>query len=171
MDNQQPNPRSPLTAFYDADPAGWRHYTYPGFVDLGVAANSQGTITLPTMFQPYMWTGFRHTVVGDIDDWESTGLKNDGQYLIEYADERSQYTSAPTPALLLSGPHKMGPFPDFSLPVFFPANHTIVFRLTNIYTRVLTPVAAFFRVWISIHGLQYWGKLQPPRHLLDYSQG
>lgn len=171
MENMPNIPRSPLLAFYDADPAGWRHYSYSSFVDIGVAANQQGTITLPTMFQPYMWHGFRHSVVGDIDDWETTGLKNDGQYLVEYSDERSQYTSAPTPALLLSGPHKEGPFPSFELPVFFPANHTITFRMTNIYTRVLTPTAATFRVYVSIYGLQYWGKLQPPRDLLNYSQG
>ncbi len=168
-ENQQP--RSPLTAFFDADPAGWRPYTYAGFVDIGVTVNAQGTIGLPTMFQPYMWTGFRHTIVGNIDDWETTGLMNDGQYLVEYADERSQYTSTPTPALLLSGPHKEGPFPDFPLPVFFPANHTITFKLTNIYTRVLTPTFPTFRVWVAMYGLQYWGKLQPPRNLLNYSQG
>ena len=139
--------------------------------DIAVAANSQGVITLPTMLQPYMWHDLTHTIVGNIDDPETSGLYNDGQYTIEYADERSQYTSIAIPSLALSGPHKEGSFPDFRLPVFFPANHTITFRITNLHGRILTPTAPTFRVWVCIHGLQYWGQLRPPQNMLDYSQG
>jgi hypothetical protein len=162
---------TPLIAFFDADPAGWKPYDYPAFVDLGVAANAQANMVINTNFAPYIWTHVTHTIAGNIDDPETSGLRNDGQYLVRLRDERTNYTDQAAPALTLFGPHKEGAFPELPFPIFFPANHAVNIELTNIYTRVLTPVADTFRVWFVLRGMQYWGQLRPPRELLEMSKG
>lgn len=163
--------KNPLTAFYDADPAGWKPYYYPQYADLGVAADAQQSLVMRTNFAPYIWTHVTHSIVGDVDDWESSGLKNDGQYLVRMSDERTQYLDQPCPANVAWGPHKEGEFNPLPMPIFFPANHTVRFELTNIYTRVLNPQADVFRVYFCLCGMSYWGQLKPPQELLDLSQG
>jgi hypothetical protein len=166
-----PANKNPLTAWFDADPAGWKPYIYAGHVDLGIAADSQGTITLATMFAPFMWDALTHGIVGNILDPETSGLYNDGQYLISVKDERTNYTHSPVPANLGFGPHHEGPYPPLPFPIFFPANHSVTVELTNIYARVLTPESETFRVYIALKGLHYWGSLRPPQELLDMSRG
>lgn len=162
---------NPLTAFFDADPSGWKPYLYCEFADLGIAANSQGTLVFNTTFAPYIWTHVTHGVVGDVDDPESSGLYNDGQYLVRMADERTNYIDKPIPANLAFGPHKEGDFADLPMPIFFPANHSVRVELTNIWARVLTPEADTFRVYMSLKGLSYWGQLKPPEDLMRMSRG
>ena len=162
---------NPLVAFFDADPAGWKPYIYSENVDLGVAVNSQGTLLFQTTFAPYIWTHVTHGVVGDVDDPESSGLYNDGQYLVRMSDQRTNYIDKPVPANLAFGPHKEGDFAELPMPIFFPANHSVRIELTNIWTRVLTPVSETFRVYFVLKGLSYWGQLQTPEKLLEMSRG
>ena len=162
---------NPLIAYYDADPAGWYPYFYSEFVDLGVEVDSQGVCLVQTMFMPYIWTHVTHGVVGNVDDPESSGLYNDGQYLVRFSDQRANYTDKPTPANLAFGPHKVGEFSELPMPIFFPANHSVRFEMTNIWTRVLTPVADTFRVYVTLRGMSYRGQLKPPRELMEMSQG
>lgn len=164
-------PQNPLTAFFDADPAGWKPYFYSEYVDLGIATDAQATMVFQTTFAPYIWTHVTHGVVGNIDDPESSGLYNDGQYLVRMSDERTRYIDKPVPANLAFGPHKEGEFCELPMPIFFPANHAVNIELTNIWTRVLSPVADTFRVYFCLRGMQYWGQLKPPRSLLDMSRG
>lgn len=161
----------PIQAFYDADPAGWRPYYYTGHADLGVAVDSLATIVIQTNFAPYIWTEVAHTIVGDIDDPESSGLKNDGQYLVSVSDNRSNYISSPTPANNAFGPHKEGQFAPLPIPQFYPSNTGISIQLQNLYTRVLTPVSETFRVYFTLRGLSYWGDLKVPQNLMDMSRG
>ena len=165
------NRKNPLIEWFDADPAGWKPFTYNEYVDIGVAADSIGRLSIRTIYAPYMWEKITHSIVGNIDDPETSGLYNDGQYLITCKDERSAYVNNPIPSLNFCGPHKEGEFPAMPFPVFFPANHTITFELTNIYTRILTPESPTFRVHISCIGMHYWGQLKPPRELLEASKG
>lgn len=162
---------NPLVAFFDADPAGWKPYLYSEFLDLGVAADSQGTIVFRTNFAPMIWTHVTHGIVGNIDDPESSGLYNDGQYLVLVRDERTNYIDKPIPANLAFGPHKEGSFAELPFPIFFPANHAVNFQLTNIWTRVLTPVSETYRVYFALKGNTYWGQLQPPESLMRVSRG
>lgn len=164
-------PGNPLTAWFDADPAGWRPYIYSEYKDVGVAVDSQASIVFQTLFAPFMWTHVTHGIVGNVDDPETSGLYNDGQYLLSVKDERTNYTDKPVPANLAFGPHKEGDFAELPMPIFFPANHAVTIGITNLYTRVLTPVSETFRVYVTLRGLHYWGELAPPRRLLDMSQG
>jgi hypothetical protein len=163
--------QNPLVAWFDEDPAGWKPYFYTAFTDLGVQINAQNVMIIPTMFAPYIWTATTTTIVGNIDDPQTSGLFNDGQYLVSMAEQRMNYMNQPLPALIAFGPHKEGEFADMPLPVFFPAEHTVRFELTNIYTRVLTPTATTFRVYFALKGMSYYGELKPPEDLLRYSRG
>jgi hypothetical protein len=163
--------RNPLTSFFEADPAGWLPQFYGDYRDLGVAANAQENMTIRTDWAPYIWTHVVHTIVGNIGDPQTSGLYNDGQYLITLTDERRNFVSTPLPANMLFGPVGEGPYPDLPFPVFFPADHTVRVGLTNIYNRVLTPVSETFRVYFALKGLAYWGSLKPPEELLEYSKG
>jgi hypothetical protein len=163
--------QNPLTAFFDADPGGWKPMWYPAFFDLGVAAGARARNIIRINWRPYMWVETAHTIVGNIDDPETSGLYNDGQYLVSVADERQTYVNAPSPANLLWGPHKSGEFAPMPIPVFFPADHSINVELENIYTRTLTPPADTFRVYVELRGMHYYGSLQVPTDLLDWSQG
>lgn len=162
---------NPLTAFFDADPAGWRPYFYSEYVDLGIDENSTATTVFQTSFAPYIWTHTTHGLVGNIDDPESSGYYNDGQYLLRMSDERANYIDKPIPANLAFGPHKEGAFAEMPMPVFFPANHAVRVEFTNLWDRTLTPVAETFRVYIALKGMQYWGQLQPPKVLMELSRG
>ena len=162
---------NPLTAFYDADPAGWKPYFYSEFVDLNVLVNSEGTMVFQTTFAPFIWTHTTHGIVGNIYDPTSSGLYNDGQYLVMMSDERTNYIDAPVPANLAFGPHQEGEFSEMPQPIFFPANHAVRVELRNLWTRTLTPVSETFRVYFCLRGIQYWGQLKPPRELLKMSQG
>ena len=163
--------KNPLIAWYEADPAGWLPYSYGGFTDLKVEADSTGRIAVRTINAPFMWTKVVHTIVGNIEDPQTSGLYNDGQYLMGVRDERRNFTDTPIPADLFAGPRKQGDFPDLDFPIFFPSNHTIRFELVNIYTRILTPESDVFRIWVGVRGMHYWGDLKPPEALLKYSRG
>ena len=163
--------KSPLLAWYDADPAGWKPLFYPVFIDLGIAAGARATSVINTIFAPYMWTEVTHGIVGNIDDPETSGLYNDGQYLVSFSDERHNYTNAPTPANLLFGPHKEGSFKELPIPIFFPANHSVNISIENIYARILTPESPTFRVYFLLKGMSYWGDLAPPKEILNMSMG
>jgi hypothetical protein len=174
MEADMPNEISyaePLTSFFDRDPAGWKPFWYTGYVDLGVDANSRAVTTISLQFQPFMWIEVAHGIVGNIDDWETSGLNNDGQYLISISDERQVYTQTPTPANHLFGPHKTGEFAPLPIPVFFPANHTIRVGFENIYDRTLTPVSPTFRVYITLRGMHYWGQLKYSAEDMAMSMG
>lgn len=162
---------NPLTAFYDADPAGWKPYLYSEYTDLDVAVNSRGTLVFNTQSSPYIWTNVTHGIVGNVDDPESSGLYNDGQYLVLMRDNRTNYIDKPVPANLAFGPHKAGEFADLPMPIFFPADHTVQFDLTNIWARVLNPPSETFRVYFALRGISYWGQLKPPKDLMEMSQG
>lgn len=162
---------NPLLAFYDADPAGWYPYFYSEFVDLGVTVDSQATCLFQTLFSPFVWTHVTHGIAGNIYDPESSGLYNDGQYLVRLSDQRTQYTDKPTPANLAFGPHNEGEFSELPMPIFFPANHSVRAELTNLWTRTLTPVAETFRVYVVLRGMTYRGQLRPPQDLMEMSQG
>ena len=163
--------KNPLTAFFDADPAGWKPYFYSEYADLGVAVDSQATMVFQTTFAPYIWTHVSHGIAGDVDDPESSGLYNDGEYLVRMSDERTRYIDKPVPANLAFGPHKEGEFSELPMPIFFPANHAVNIELTNLWTRVLSPVSTTFRVYFCLRGMQYWGQLKPPSELMDLSRG
>lgn len=162
---------NPLVAYYDADPAGWRPYWYTEYVDLGVTINSQGTAVVKTDFSPFIWTHTTHGLVGEVDNPEWSGYYNDGQYLIKMSDQRTNYMQKPVPANLAFGPHKEGPFSEMSMPIFFPGDHSVTFEFTNLWTRVLTPIADTFRIYICMRGIQYWGTLRPPEELMRFSKG
>ena len=166
-----PTETNPLVAWFDADPAGWRPYIYPGYVDLNVAVDSQASITISTMFAPFMWNAITHGIIGNVRDPETSGLFDDGQYTFSVKDERTNYTHQPVPANIGFGPFVEGSYAALEFPIFFPANHAVTIELTNLYTRVLTPVSETFRVYVALKGMHYWGSLRPPKQLIEMSQG
>lgn len=155
-------PENPLQAWFDSDPGGWKSYMYPAYIDLGVAANATAQGQIETNFKPFIWNEVAWSFMGNILDPESSGLYNDGMVLVDMKEEETLYFKAPVPINAAFGPHFQGQFNPMPFPTYYPANHSLVFNLTNVYTRVLTPTAETFQVCLLIRGLHYYGEVLPP---------
>lgn len=150
---------TPLLSTSDLDPERWKPVSYSETADVPVEANGTARVTINTINQPYVLTRIGHAVLGNTVDWVTTGLINDGQYLIHWVDENRQYTNNPTQANLLWGPHIEGPNRNLEYPIYYAGNHAISFDITNLYQRILTPVATTFQIQIHIAGMADFGAL------------
>lgn len=157
--NTLQKPATPLLNFFDLDPERLKPLLYKVDIDVPVLVNGIGHGSITTRNQPFIWTKTTHRIIGNTFDPESSGLYDDGQYDVEMSDEMRVYTVGGINADLLFGPKGEGEFQEMAYPVYFAGTHTVLFRLTNLYTRVLTPRADTFRVQFCIHGLADWGKL------------
>lgn len=153
---------SRLLSISDLDPERWKPMGYSETVDVPVAANGVARVTINTVNQAYIMTRIGHSVLGNTVDWQTTGLINDGQYLIHWVDEARQYISNPTQANLLWGPHIEGPQRNLEYPIYYAGNHAISFDITNLYQRILTPESETFQIQIHLSGLADFGQLQAP---------
>lgn len=146
---------NPLLGRYDKDPGRWRPYKYGCVIEVPVTMDESGENTIQIMNQPFIMDRVAHAIVGDTHDPDATGLAQDGQYYIEWHEEMSEYQNEPLLARPAYGTHE---FPLYlSAPVAFAGNKTLTFRVTNAYTRILTPEAEIFKVDIVIHGISDWG--------------
>jgi hypothetical protein len=145
----------------DLDPERWKPMFYSMLVEVPVAEGGIGRGSITTNNQPYIFTHISHAIVGNTYDPETSGLYDDGQYLINWRDEVRAYSKEPILASLLFGPKFQGDWQRLPYSVYYAGNHTVSFDLTNTYTRILTPVSATFKVQIALRGLADWGALQP----------
>lgn len=157
--NSMQKPATPLINFFDLDPERLKPIAYPCNIEVPVGADQIGHNSITLRNQPLIITRITHGIIGNTADPESTGLHDDGQYSIEWKDEERNYTVLPMAADLLFGPKVQGEFPDLVYPIYFAGTHTLDFRITNHYTRVLTPEVDTFVVQIGLHGLCDYGKL------------
>lgn len=153
--NQAMQTKNPLLSRFDKDPGRWRPYKYGCLIDVPVTVDESGENTILIMNQPFIMDRISHAIVGPTADPDASGLAQDGQYFINWQEEMSEYQNEPLLAIPAYGTFD---FPLYlSSPVPFAGNKTLTFRVTNAYTRVLTPVAESFKVHIVIHGLADWG--------------
>ncbi len=149
-----------LIGLMGRDPERWKPMTYGLQVDVPVLADGRGETSVTTMNQPFILASVATHIIGNTSDYDSTGLVDDGQYLIKWRDQMREYNNIPIHADLLFGPKTEGSYRTLEYPVYYAGNHTISFELYNVYNRVLTPVADFYRVQIVLRGLADWGKLK-----------
>lgn len=148
---------NPLLSIYDKDPGRWRPYKYGTLIDVPVTVNGSAENTIQILNQPFIMDRISAEIVGPVWDPDASGLANDGQYFVEWHEEQSVYQSAP---LLAAAAYGTEEFPLYlSAPIAFAGNKSLTFRVTNAYTRVLTPVAETFQVQIILHGISDWGTL------------
>ena len=153
--------KNTLLSRFDADPGAWRPMSYPVTIDVPTEAggSESGSVTLNN--QPFIFTDIGHQIMGNTGDPETSGLYQDGQYYVEWRDEQSNYMSAPVAASAAFGGGAFGYNIPLSLPIAYPGTKTLTFRITNTYTRILTPTPAeeVFKVHIVVIGIADWGKL------------
>lgn len=161
QDNVQRVYKSPLLSRFDADPGPWRPMFYPVTIDVPLEAggSEEGSVTL--LNQPFIWTFLGHQIIGNTGDPETSGLYQDGQYDIDIKDEQSNYQSAPVAASSAFGGGAFGFMITLPLPIPYPGTKTLTFRISNHYTRVLTPDPAeqVFKVKLTVGGVANWGRL------------
>jgi hypothetical protein len=150
-----------LMGHFDKDPGRYRplYYGVPITVAVEVGSIGRGSITINN--QPYLMTHVLHQIVGNTNDYSTLGLAQDGQYLISFKDEQSNYQNAPIPADMLFGSVRSGYVNPLAYPIPFAGNKTLTFEITNMYTRLFAPEAPTFTVYIAIAGVADWGDLYP----------
>src|SRR4030042_5810327 len=152
--------RNPLLSRFDRDPGRWRPFKYGCIVEVGVVEAEFGEANIVIMNQPFIMERITHQIIGQTADPESSGLYQDGQYFLEWRDEPSQYQNQP---LLANAAYGSVEFPLLlSSPVPFAGSKVLTFRITNAYTRILTPEAETFKIMVVIHGLADWGTDKRP---------
>lgn len=153
--------KNPLLSRFDADPGPWRPMYYPVTIPVPLAAGGSELGSLTINNQPFIWTFLGHQIIGNTGDPETSGLYQDAQYDIEMKDEQSNYQSALIPAGATFGGAAMGYMMEFPLPIPYPGSKTLTFRITNHYTRILTPdpAEAVFNVKLVVGGMADWGTL------------
>lgn len=160
MDPMDVTTRRPLVGKFDRDPGPWRSYKYGCTMDVPVEVDASAENTIKILNQPYIMERITHTIIGNTWDPIATGLAQDGQYFIEWREEQSEYQNEP---LLARDAYGMAPhWIPLSAPLVFSGNRVLTFRVTNAYTRVLTPEAETFKVQIKIHGISNWGTDRRP---------
>jgi hypothetical protein len=147
--------RKLLSGRYDRDPGRWRPYTYSCIVEVPVTEGQWGENTVTIMNQPFVMERINHSVIGNINDYQATGLADDGMYYVEWREENSHYQNQP---LLARNAFGTKEYPiALTVPLGFAGNRTLTFRVTNAYTRLLTPDAETFSVELTLHGAADWG--------------
>jgi hypothetical protein len=153
--------RNPLLSRFDADPGPWRPMYYPVTIDVPLVAGGSeiGSVTINN--QPFIWMFLGHQILGNTGDPETSGLYQDGQYQIEMKDEQSNYQSSMFVAGAGIGGTPFGYQINLPLPIPYPGTKTLTFRITNNYTRVLTPTpeATTFPLQLVVGGVADWGRL------------
>lgn len=153
--------RDPLVSRFDADPGAWRPMWYTLEIPVPLSANGSevGSVTINN--QPWIWMSLGHQIIGNTGDPETSGLYQDGQYSIELKDEQSNYQNLPVPASAAFGGGAFGYNIPFPMPIGYPGSKTLTFRITNHYTRILTPAPAedIFNVKLVLNGVADWGTL------------
>jgi hypothetical protein len=154
--------RNPLVGRFDSDPGPWRpmYYAVEIPVPLEAGGSEIGSVTIQN--QPFIWMFLAHQIMGNTADPETSGLYQDGQYDIEFKDEQSNYQAVPIPAGAAFGGPSGGYQLDLPVPIGYPGAKTITFRITNRYTRILTPDPdePVFPVKMLMGGVADWGELR-----------
>lgn len=152
--------RNTLLNRFDADPGPWRPMYYPVELDIPVEAggSEEGSVTINN--QPFIWQFIGHQIMGNTGDPLASGLFQDGQYEITMKDEQSNYQSAPIAASASIGSGAFGFMIFLPLPIPYPGTKTLTFRVTNAYTRILSPEAETFRLKLTVGGVADWGELR-----------
>lgn len=154
---QGPNPALiGLMGKFDEDPGRYRPLYYGVEIAVPVAVGGVGRGSISLNNQPFIWTRCAHQIVGDIFR-EDSGLFQDGQYMLAFKDEQSNYQNQPIPAELLFGSVRSGFIIELAFPIAFAGNKTITFEITNRANRTLSPVAPTFNVYVAMHGIADWG--------------
>jgi hypothetical protein len=147
-----------LLSEFDKDPGRWRPYKYGLILDVPVDEEEAVEGDMKLLNQPFILTQITTNVVGNVSDYEGTGLADDGQYFVEWREEQSVYQNAPLLAKSAFGT-ETAPIP-LPAPIGFAGNRVLVWRVRSAYTRVLSPDADTFKVQIIIHGVANWGELR-----------
>lgn len=147
----------------DLDPERWKPMVYGVSIDVPIEQNGVGRGFIQFNHQPIFVTRAAAIILGNTFDPETSGLYQDGQYLITMNDEQRYHQNVPIHADLLWGPKIEGPWRTFEYPIYYLGGHAVRFELTNVYARILTPTADTYRVQISLSGLADWGSLTGPR--------
>jgi hypothetical protein len=145
------------------DAERWKPMVYAADIDVPVGANGIGRGHIQINEQALFVTRASCLILGNTMDPETSGLYQDGQYLILMRDEVWHYSNVPVHADLLWGPKIEGSFRNFEYPLYYSASHAIYFEITNLYTRILTPEAPTFRIQIALSGLADYGMVQSRR--------
>lgn len=156
-------PQEPLQNLFDLKPERLHPAFYAVTIDVPVNQNGVGQGSITIRNQPLIITRIATRILGLTWDPETTGLADDGQYLVEWSDEQRNYTPAPVNADLLFGPKHQGSFQSLVYPLYYAGTHTILFRLTNLYQRVLTPEVDTYQVQVLMQGLADFGMEKVPR--------
>jgi len=134
---------------------------YPVNIEVPLAAggSEEGSVTINN--QPFIWMYLGHQIIGNTADAETTGLWQDGQYMIEMKDEQSNYQSSMFAASAAIGGPGVGYQINLPLPIPYPGTKTLTFRITNNYLRVLNPEPdnLVFTVQLVVAGVADWGRL------------
>lgn len=144
----------------DLDPERWKPMNYGVTISVGVAANSIGRGNVQLNEQAFIITKVAIGIIGNTFDPETSGLYDDGQFLVSMNDETKNYSNIPILCDLIFGPKQAGPFRSLEYPIMYAASHSIKFELINTYTRILTPRADTFQVQIALCGLADWGMVK-----------
>lgn len=151
--------RNDLVSRYDADPGPWRPMYYPITIPVPVTVGISAVGSMTIQNQPFIFLRVGHQILGNTGDPETTGLIQDGQYLIDFKDELSNYQSIPFAASAAFGQGPFGFDVPLGVPIGYPGTKTLTFRLSSTYTRVLTPEEEYFDVQLVVCGVAYWGDL------------
>lgn len=154
---------TPLLNFFDLEPERLKPLIYAVTIDVPVIEGGIGQGSVQLRNQPFIVTKITHRILGRTGDPESSGLYDDGQYLIEWKDDMRVYTTQPVNADLAFGPKALGEFPDLVYPIYYAGTIAIHFRIINQYLRTLSPQTDYFKIQIAVHGMADWGKLHPPQ--------
>jgi hypothetical protein len=160
LPGQKPHPLLGLLGKFDYDPGRYRPLIYGLSITVGDQAGDIGRGSVSINNQPWVMTKITHQITGPTADPETSGLYQDGQYLIEFKDEQSNYQNQPIPADILFGSVRSGFIIELPYPIPFAGNKTLTFNLTNLVTRTLT-VGNTFDVHLALHGCADWGPLSP----------
>jgi len=145
---------------FDLDPDRWKPMFYETIIEVPVLEDSVAEESIELNNMPFILVRIAHTILGNTGDPETSGLYNDGQYLIEFSDEKRNYGKWRAHANLLCGPLGVGSYRELEYPIFYPGTHAIRFRLTNTYTRTLSPKEDNFRVQLLLAGVEDSGRVQ-----------
>jgi hypothetical protein len=155
----------------DLDPGRWRSLIYKVDIDVGKINQQIGDGSITTIEIPYWLVRITHQIVGAVNSWEAMddgtsgdpSFQQDGQYSIEWKDERSVYTAGQPDGFIMPdaafGSVRTGHLNLLPRPLFYAGRNVHSFRVKNEILRVLPPddKAEYFRVQIQLHGFADWG--------------
>lgn len=132
----------------------WRPQFYPLTIDVPVELDAIGNGSFKIRDTRFLCKQITHMIIGADLDFDDPGpIQQDGQYFVDFKDERETWQSIPMMADAAFGSVRTGRWIQFHAPIAFAGSQAIQVNVQNAIDRTAAE-PEIFKVHFIFHGIE-----------------